>query len=131
MHIRAKSCRPVTPEVWTSLHPALALAKSLERHDALLPIFWGLTGNVLNQGRVAESLPWVEEMLDLAKATAEVDLLLAGHALACDCYYYAGELTTVLEHADKVLDLYDNEKHRHLVDTLYHDPKTLAGVRLR
>ena len=23
------------PEVWTSLHPALALAKSLERHDAL------------------------------------------------------------------------------------------------
>ena len=31
------------PEVWTSLHPALALAKSLERHDALLPILWGLT----------------------------------------------------------------------------------------
>ena len=30
------------PEVWTSLHPALALAKSLERHDALAPIFWGL-----------------------------------------------------------------------------------------
>ena len=30
------------PEVWTSLHPALALAKSLERHDALLPILWGL-----------------------------------------------------------------------------------------
>ena len=28
------------PEVWTSLHPALALAKSLERHDALAPIFW-------------------------------------------------------------------------------------------
>ena len=34
------------PEVWTSLHPALALAKSLERHDALLPILWGLTVNV-------------------------------------------------------------------------------------
>jgi predicted ATPase len=30
------------PEVWTSLHPALALAKSLERNDALLPIFSGL-----------------------------------------------------------------------------------------
>ena len=30
------------PEVWTSLHPALALAKSLERHDALLPILTGL-----------------------------------------------------------------------------------------
>ena len=30
------------PEVWTSLHPALALAKSLERNDALVPILWGL-----------------------------------------------------------------------------------------
>src|SRR5271157_5378540 len=40
-----------TPEVWTSLHPALTLAKSLERHDALLPILSGLTNNVLSQGR--------------------------------------------------------------------------------
>ena len=30
------------PEVWTSLHPALALAKSLKRHDALASIYWGL-----------------------------------------------------------------------------------------
>ena len=43
------------PEVWTNLHPALALAKSLERHDALAPILWGLTPNVLTQGRVAEA----------------------------------------------------------------------------
>ena len=81
------------PEVWTSLHPALALAKSLERHDALLPILWGLTSNVLTQGRVAESLPWVEEMLDIAKATGDADLLIAGHALACRCYCWAGEFT--------------------------------------
>ena len=67
------------PEVWTSLHPALALAKSLERHDALTPILWGLTSNVLTQGRVAESLPWAEEMLDIAKATGDADLLIAGH----------------------------------------------------
>jgi predicted ATPase len=31
------------PEVGTSLHPALALAKSLQRHDALIPILWGLS----------------------------------------------------------------------------------------
>ena len=117
-----------TPEVWTSLHPALALAKSLERHDALLPIFWGLTSNILNQGRVAESLPWVEEMLDIAQATGNADLLIAGHGGACTCYCWAGEFTKVLEHADKVLDLYDDEKHRHLADILNHDPKTVAGI---
>jgi class 3 adenylate cyclase len=117
-----------TPEVWTSLHPALALAKSLDRDDALLPILRGLTVNILSQGRVAESLPWVEEMLDIAKATSDADLLIAGHSLACACYCWAGELTKGLEHADEVLALYDAEKHRHLADILSHDPKTQAGT---
>jgi class 3 adenylate cyclase/tetratricopeptide (TPR) repeat protein len=116
------------PEVWTSLHPALAVAKTLERHDALLPILWGLTSNVYTQGRVAEALPWVEEMLDVAKATREADLLIAGHARACVCYSWAGEFTQVLDHADKVLNLYDSEKHHHLADIPNQDPKTLAGI---
>jgi hypothetical protein len=70
----------------------------------------------------------VEEMVDVATATGNADLLIAGHGLACTCYCYAGEFTKVLEHADKVLDLYDSETHRHLVDLLYRDPKTLAGI---
>jgi tetratricopeptide (TPR) repeat protein len=117
-----------TPEVWTSLRPALALAKSLERHDALAPIFWGLMTNVLTQGRVAECMPWAEEMLDIAKATGDADLLITGHMSACVCYTYVGEFTKVLEHADKVLDLYDAERHRHLADVLNRDPKTQAGI---
>src|SRR5689334_6241424 len=52
------------PEVWTSLHPALALAKSLKRHDALAPILWGLANNVQTQGCIAEALPWMQEMLE-------------------------------------------------------------------
>jgi tetratricopeptide (TPR) repeat protein len=116
------------PEVWTSLHPALALAKSLERHDALAPILWGLTSIVLTQGRVAESVPWVQEMLNLAKTTGDADLLIAGHQYACGCYCWAGEFAKALEHADKVLDLYDIEKHRHLADILSQDLKTVAGI---
>jgi class 3 adenylate cyclase len=46
------------PEVWTSLHPALALAKSLRRHDALLPILTGLAGYIFTRGGGPESLPW-------------------------------------------------------------------------
>ncbi|HKQ24697.1 MAG TPA: AAA family ATPase [Burkholderiales bacterium] len=116
------------PDVWTSLHPALALAKSLERNDALLPILWGLMFNVLSQGRIAESLPWAEEMLDIAKATGDSDLLITGHTLVCACYFWMGELIKALEHGDKVLALYDRERHGHLVDILNHDPKTLVGV---
>jgi class 3 adenylate cyclase/DNA-binding winged helix-turn-helix (wHTH) protein len=116
------------PQVWTSLYPALALAKSLERPDALLSILWGLTNNIMTQGRVAESLPWAEEMLDVAEATGDPDLLITGHALACTCYFRAGECIKSMEHADRVLDLYDAEKHRHLADILNQDPKSAAGI---
>jgi class 3 adenylate cyclase/tetratricopeptide (TPR) repeat protein len=116
------------PEVWTSLHPALPLAKSLERHDALAPILWGLFNTVQSQGRIAESLPWVEEMMSLANTTCNADLLITGHMSACSGYNMSGEFTKVLEHAERLLDLYDAEKHRHLVDILNHDPKTVAKV---
>ena len=116
------------PEVWTSLHPALALAKSLERNDALLPILWGLMCNVLTQGRAAESLPWAEEMLDTAKASGDADLLITGYTIACACYFFMGDLIKTLEHADMVLDLYDGKRHGHLVEILNHDPKTLVGT---
>jgi nucleotide-binding universal stress UspA family protein len=77
-----------TPGVWTSLHPAFALAKALERNDALTPILLGLTLYVQVQGRVAESLPWAQEMLDIAKATGDADLLIMGHSTACACYFW-------------------------------------------
>ncbi len=116
-----------TPEVWTSLHPALALAKSLERHDALAPILWGLTNNLCTQGRVAESLPWAQEMLDLAKTTGDADLLIAGYTRACNSCCHMGEFTKAVEHADKVLELYDDAKPRHAADPT-NDPKTSASV---
>ena len=57
-------------------------------------------------------------MLDLAKATGDADLLVAGHATGCACYVWAGEFAMALEHAGKVIDLYNDEKHRHLADIL-------------
>ncbi|MEA2774597.1 MAG: hypothetical protein QOF90_3, partial [Acetobacteraceae bacterium] len=115
-------------EVWTSLHPALALAKSLKRHDALLPILWGLTANVMTQGRVAEALPWAEEMLDLAKATGDADLLIAGHAAAAAICGRAGEFTKSVQHATAVIGLYEDNKRHHLADFFNQDPNTVAGV---
>ena len=47
------------------------------------PSFGDCSANVLNQGRVAESLPWAQEMLDIALATGDADLLITGHILAC------------------------------------------------
>jgi adenylate cyclase len=83
---------------------------------------------ILTQGHAADSLTWVQEMLEVATEAGDVDLRITGHTAACICYTWLGEFTKSVEHADKVLDLCDAEKHRHLVDILGHDPRTVAGI---
>ena len=116
------------PEVWTSLHPALGLAKSLGRHEALLPIYWGLWVHVMVQGRVAESLDWVNDMLATAEASGDPDLLIAAHWAACATHFWRGDLTQSRAHDDRVLALYDEEQHRHLADLMNTDPKSDVGI---
>ena len=116
------------PEVWTSFHPALGLAKSLSRHEVLVPIYYGLHTNVLVHGRVAESVAWVNEMLATAEATGDPDLLIMGHRSACTTYYWLGDFNQSREHGDRVLALYSEEKHRHLADITNTDPKTAVGI---
>jgi class 3 adenylate cyclase/tetratricopeptide (TPR) repeat protein len=115
-------------EVWSSFHPALGLAKSLGRHEALVPIFYGLCTNVQVQGRVAEALDWVNEMLAAAEASGDPDLLILGHRAACTSYYFRGDFNQSREHGDRVLALYSEEQHHHLADIINLDPKTGAGL---
>jgi predicted ATPase len=116
------------PEVWSSLHPALELAKSLGRREALLPIYYGLWVYVLVQGRIAESLAWVNEMLATAEASGDSDLLIVAHRGACSTHFYGGDLTQSRAHGDRVLALYDEEHYRHLADIMNTDPKTSVGI---
>jgi class 3 adenylate cyclase len=115
-------------EVWTSLHPALGLAKSLSRHDALLTIYWGLSEYVMVQGRVAESLDWVNEILATAEASGDADLLIVAHWEAGIAHFWRGDLAQSRAHDDRVLALYDEEQHRHLADLMNTDPKSDVGV---
>src|SRR5262249_10805496 len=110
-------------EIWDSLHPALSLANALGRAGALVPIFRGLFAYVLNRGRVAESLGWVEQMMKAAEAYGDPDLQIVGHSSAVLAHFWHGDPITVCEHADRVLALYSEERHAHLVEVLNHDPK--------
>ena len=93
------------PEVWTSLHPALGLAKSLGRHDALLPIYYGLWNSVLVQGRIAESLARANNMLAAAEASGDPDLLIVAHREACVAHFWRGDLIQSRRHGDHVMAL--------------------------
>jgi class 3 adenylate cyclase/tetratricopeptide (TPR) repeat protein len=112
------------PEVAKSVGPALALAKSLKRDDTLAPIYMALFLNVLANGRVAESLSWLNEMLDTANETGNEALLITAHFAATEAHLRMGRLNEALKHHDKVLTLYDDERHRYLVEILNQDPKT-------
>ena len=115
-------------EVWNTSHPAIPLAKSLGRNDALCQVLLCLVTNVVAQGRMAESLDWVKEILDAAEATGDSDLLIVGQWAATASYFWLGELIRSREHGDRVLALYDEHKHRHLADVINHDPKTAVGM---
>jgi predicted ATPase len=116
------------PEVWTSLHPALGLAKALRRHDAVLPIYYGLWVYVMVQGRVAESLDWVNDMLATVEASGDPDLVIVAHWAACATHFWRGDVAQSRAYGDRVLALYDEEQHRHLADLMNTDPKSAVGI---
>ena len=80
------------------------------------------------QGRIAESLDWVNDMLATAEASGDPDLLIVAHRAACMTHFWRGDLTQSRAHGDRVLALYDEEQHRHLADLMNMDPKTSVGV---
>jgi class 3 adenylate cyclase/tetratricopeptide (TPR) repeat protein len=116
------------PEVWSSFHPALGLAKAVGRHQALVPIYHGLYSNVLVQGCIAEALAWAIEMLAFADANNYPDLAIIGHRSAGTAYANLGQFNLACEHCDRVFALYDEGKHRHHADIMSMDPKTSAGI---
>ena len=113
-------------EVWDSLFPALGLANSLRRHAALLPILWGLFIHEMCRGRVAESLRWVTQAMNAAETYGDPNLLFVGHYAASAAYYWLGDLIKAQDHTDRVLALYNEERHAHLADVLNNEPKTAS-----
>jgi predicted ATPase len=115
-------------EIWDSLHPALELANALRRNDALVPILWGLFVHVLTRGRVAESLHWVKQLMNAAETYGDPDLLIVGHHAVVAAHFWLGDPIKTREHADRVLALYSEKRHGHLVGILNNDPRTAALV---
>ena len=115
-------------EVWDSLHPALGLANSLRRNDALLPIFWGLSIHVLSRGGWPSRCAGSRRYRTLPRPIGDADLKIAGHLAAVITYAWLGDPTKSREHANCVLALYSKERHGHLVGILNQDPKTFSLI---
>jgi ATP/maltotriose-dependent transcriptional regulator MalT len=82
----------------------------------------------MNRGRVAESLRWVHQMQEAAQTSDDPDLMIVGHLAAVHAYLRLGDPVKAGEHVNRVLALYSQERHGHLVGMLNADPKTIFLV---
>ena len=115
-------------EVASALAPALELATSLHRPEALLPVLPGLWVNRMTQGRNAESLQFAERMLAEGEGGEDSRLRLVGHMAAMASHWWVGNFLLTRQHGERVLELYDREAHRPIADLLNYDPKTMAHM---
>jgi class 3 adenylate cyclase/predicted ATPase len=115
-------------EVASTLTPALELATSLHRREALLPVLAGLWVNRMTQGRNAESLQFAERMLTQADRGGDSTLRLVGHMAAMASHWWVGNFLIAKQHSERVLELYDPEAHRLIAELVNHDPKTLVHL---
>ena len=119
-----------SPNLPKVLKPVRPLAMSIGEPKAVARTLWCLWVQLMSIGPVAESLLWADELLSAGKESGDRELLLVGHMAVMVTNFWLGNPREVEQHARQILELYDRERHAHLVKSMNHDPKTLAGIYL-
>jgi class 3 adenylate cyclase len=118
------------PQLAAVLQPALPLARAARKPKLLARTLWGLWVQMMSVGPVAESLVWAEELLGAGEEMGDEELLLVGHMAVMVTSFWLGRPLVVERHARAILARYDRQRHGHIVKSMNHDPKTLAGIYL-
>ena len=109
------------PEVEGAYSRARELAQNVGEPE---PLFWATRGlgglSALRKMAGADEL--AQQCLDLAQAQGDPILLIGAHQLAGLCAFIKEDLTPLLEHAEKVIALYDPNQHRTLASLYGNDP---------
>lgn len=112
------------------LEPALPLARKIGAPMALARTLWGLWVQQMSVGPVQDSLRWAEECLATGFERGDEELEMVGRMAVMVGNFWLGNHVVVREHAEAILALYDRDRHAHIVHSMNHDPKTLAGIYL-
>jgi class 3 adenylate cyclase len=116
------------PGIPQALEPALSLAQSLGRTDAAMLILWGISIQALTSGRVEESLPWADRLLDIASTANDESVTLVAQALAGIDLFWRGDLQGSTRHLDRVVSIYVPKRHGQLALLTNHDPRVVAQL---
>jgi len=115
-------------EISVNAAAILRLAKSQRNAQSLLLGLWWMWSNTITQGRIADSLPWAQRLLDEGGEAQDVDLQIFGHAATMVSRFFLGELNEASAQADLVLALYHPRRAERWIQLTGHDLRTFVGV---
>lgn len=114
-------------QVGECLQPALAIARRQGRVDRTARILWGLWVHRLTRGRIAEAQALAGEMTAEAEMIDDEDLRICASLARMISAFWLGALETARAEGERVLALYQADRHRRLTDWINSDPKTQVG----
>ena len=106
----------------------LRLAESQGNGESLLLAIWWVWTSTITQGRIADSLPWVQRLLTEGGAAGDLDLRIFGHSTAMVQHMLAARLVESREQADLALALYDPQRAERWIQLTGHDLRTFVEV---
>jgi class 3 adenylate cyclase/tetratricopeptide (TPR) repeat protein len=116
------------PEVGLNAAAILRLAETQGNRRSLLLAMWWMWTNTITQGRIADSLPWVERLLAAGSEAGDIDLRIFGHATAMVQHFLSGRLVDAREQADRALALYEPRRAERWIQLTGHDLRTFVEV---
>jgi predicted ATPase/class 3 adenylate cyclase len=118
------------PEVEACYQRARELCRELGDTPQLVPVLHGLWTYHIVRAQHASALALGEQVLELGAATDDDGLLLQGNMEVGWSHFFLGELEPAREHLERVLQLYDHERHGSHAYIYGDNPATSARSNL-
>jgi len=116
------------PEVDRSYARARQLSDRLGDVPETFPTLWGQWGVLILRGNVDEAREIGEQLLGLARSSADTALLLQARHALWPTHVYGGELSAAVEDLAEGLALYDLDRHRSLAFTFGGHDARVCGL---
>ncbi len=115
-----------SPEVARALERSNVLVSKIGDTPHSFPIRWGIWVYYTVRGRHLEAVEMARRLLHVAEEAKQPDLILESHVALGHSLYYLPDLKSGCRHLERVLELYDAEKHAGHAQIYGQDPALVA-----
>jgi DNA-binding winged helix-turn-helix (wHTH) protein/predicted ATPase len=99
------------PEVARTYARARELGSRVGVTPQLFPVLNGLFGFYITRADIGVARELADQLLAMARTTADTAVLLGAHNAAGMASFYGGDYTTALAHLEQGMEVYDPERH--------------------